>query len=129
MSPAVAAAVPLGILLGLGLWSLLALIPRIGAPRLSARIAPYVVDISPAARELVARRPSEPATMLAGMFVQRLPYGRSSIAIIPRSAPPVRSAAATGRRTNTVPRDGPTSSKRTVPDARRAPKYAKTSRP
>lgn len=68
VSPAVAGAVPLGILLGLGLWSLLALIPRIGAPRLSARIAPYLVDVSPAARELVARRPSEPATLLAGMF-------------------------------------------------------------
>lgn len=68
MSPAVAAGVPLGILLGLGLWSLLALVPRIGAARLSARIAPYLVDISPTARELVARRPSEPATLLAGMF-------------------------------------------------------------
>jgi tight adherence protein C len=68
VSPGVAAGVPLGILLGLGLWSLLALVPRIGAARLSARIAPYLVDISPAARELVARRPSEPATLLAGMF-------------------------------------------------------------
>jgi tight adherence protein C len=68
VTPALAAGVPLGILLGLGLWSLLALVPRIGAPRLSARIAPYLVDISPAARELVARRPAEPATLLAGMF-------------------------------------------------------------
>ena len=68
VSPGVAASVPLGILLGLGLWSLLALVPRIGAVRLTARIAPYLVDISPAARELVARRPSEPATLLAGMF-------------------------------------------------------------
>jgi tight adherence protein C len=68
VSPAIAAGVPLGILLGLGLWSLLALVPRIGAPRLSSRIAPYLVDISPAARELVSRRPSEPATLLAGMF-------------------------------------------------------------
>jgi tight adherence protein C len=68
VSPALAAAVPLGILLGLGLWSLLALVPRIGAPRLATRIAPYLVDVSPAARELVARRPSEPATLLAGMF-------------------------------------------------------------
>ncbi|MBW4031927.1 MAG: type II secretion system F family protein [Acidobacteria bacterium] len=69
MSAALAAAVPLGILLGLGLWSLLALVPRIGAPRLAARIAPYLVDVSPAAHELAARRPSEPATLLVGMFV------------------------------------------------------------
>lgn len=68
MSAALAASVPLGILLGLGLWSLLALVPRIGAPRLATRIAPYLVDVSPAARELAARRPSEPATLLLGMF-------------------------------------------------------------
>ncbi len=69
MSAALAAAVPLGILLGLGLWSLLALVPRIGAPRLATRVAPYLVDVSPAARELAARRPSEPATLLVGMFL------------------------------------------------------------
>jgi tight adherence protein C len=68
VTPAVAAGVPLGILLGLGLWSLLALVPRIGAPRLPTRIAPYLVDISPVARELLSRRPPEPATLLAGMF-------------------------------------------------------------
>jgi tight adherence protein C len=45
-----AASVPLGIVLGLGLWSLLALVPRIGAPRLADRIAPYLVDVSLAAR-------------------------------------------------------------------------------
>ncbi|CAN5418387.1 type II secretion system F family protein [soil metagenome] len=68
VTPAVAAGVPLGILLGLGLWSLLAIVPRIGAPRLSTRIAPYLADVSPAAREVVSRRPAEPATLLAGMF-------------------------------------------------------------
>jgi tight adherence protein C len=68
VSPAVAGAVPLGILLGLGLWSLLAVVPRIGAPRLSARIAPYLMDVSPAARALAARRPAEPATLFAGML-------------------------------------------------------------
>jgi tight adherence protein C len=68
VSGVLAASVPLGILLGLGLWSLLALVPRIGAPRLVTRIAPYLVDVSPAARELVSRHPAEPATLLAGMF-------------------------------------------------------------
>lgn len=74
MTAAVAAAVPLGIGLGLGLWSLLALIPRVGAPRLASRIAPYVMDVSPEARELVARRPSEPATLLAGLFAPAISW-------------------------------------------------------
>jgi tight adherence protein C len=62
-----AAAIPLGIVLGLGLWSLLALVPRIGAPRLADRIAPYLLDVSPAARERASRRPAEPASLLAGL--------------------------------------------------------------
>jgi tight adherence protein C len=66
VSAALAASIPLGIVLGLGLWSLVALVPRIGAQRLSARIAPYLADVSPAARELLDRRPSEPATLLLG---------------------------------------------------------------
>lgn len=80
VNPAVAAAVPIGILLGLGLWSLLAIVPRIGAPRLATRIAPYLVDVSPAARELVARRPSEPATLLAAMFAPAASRLRSMLA-------------------------------------------------
>ena len=68
VSPIAAGAVPLGIALGLGLWSLTALVPRVGAPRLSARIAPYLTDVSPAARELAARRPAEPASLLAGLL-------------------------------------------------------------
>lgn len=68
MSAALAAAPPLGILLGLGLWSLLALVPRIGAPRLADRIAPYLLDVSPAAREGASRRPAEPASLIAGLL-------------------------------------------------------------
>jgi tight adherence protein C len=62
-----ALAVPLGIAFGLGLWTLLALVPRIGAPRLGMRVAPYVRDISAEARAAVDRRPTEPASMLAGL--------------------------------------------------------------
>jgi tight adherence protein C len=68
MSGALAASIPLGIVLGLGLWSLLALVPRIGAPRLADRIAPYLVDVSPAARERASRRPAEPASLIAGLL-------------------------------------------------------------
>lgn len=57
-------AVPLGIGLGLGLWTLVALLPRLGAPRLGSRVAHYLVDVSDEARDEVARRPAEPATAL-----------------------------------------------------------------
>jgi len=68
VSAAVALAVPVGILLGLGLWTLVALIPRIGAPRLSSRIAPYVSAVSPAARDLVRRRPAEPVSAIGELL-------------------------------------------------------------
>lgn len=64
---AVLLAVPLGIVLGLGLWTLAALVPRLGAPRLSARVARSLVDVSPAARAEVARRPAEPSSVLLGL--------------------------------------------------------------
>ena len=56
MTPTIALAVTLGITLGVGAWTLLALVPQFGAPRLSRRLAPYLVDVSPHARELVAER-------------------------------------------------------------------------
>lgn len=62
-----ALALPLGIALGLGLWTLLALMPRVGAPRLTMRVAPYLRDLSAEARDAVERRPSEPASVLAGL--------------------------------------------------------------
>ena len=68
VTPTLAASIPLGIVLGLGLWSLLALVPRIGAPRLADRIAPYLVDVSPVARERASRRPAEPASLIAGLL-------------------------------------------------------------
>jgi tight adherence protein C len=68
VTAALGAAIPLGIVLGLGLWSLLALVPRIGAPRLVDRIAPYLVDVSPAARQRASRRPAEPASLIAALL-------------------------------------------------------------
>lgn len=73
MSAALALAVPVGILLGVGVWTLLGLVPRFGAPRLATRIAPYVADVSPAARELLDRRPSDPLPYLGGLLA---PLGR-----------------------------------------------------
>lgn len=64
MSGALGLAVPLGIALGLGLWTLVAMLPRIGAPRLTTRVAHYLVDVSSEARAQAARRPAEPASAL-----------------------------------------------------------------
>ncbi|GAA1833406.1 type II secretion system F family protein [Agromyces salentinus] len=50
-----------GVLLGLGAWFVVSAIPRIGRPRLAERVAPYVADFSGEAREVLARRPADPA--------------------------------------------------------------------
>ena len=68
MSSLVVAAIPAGIGLGLGLWTLVALLPRFGAPRLGARIAPYLLDVSPEARRLVRRHPVEPGSVIGGLL-------------------------------------------------------------
>ena len=60
MSPTVSTGVLLGLLLGVGLWLLVSTLPRLSRPTLSSRVAPYVVDVSPAARELLDRRTADP---------------------------------------------------------------------
>jgi tight adherence protein C len=81
VSPSVALAVPLGIALGLGLWTLVALIPRLGAPRLGLRVAHYLVDVSASARDDVARRPPEPASALLALGA---PWARSLRRVLAR---------------------------------------------
>ncbi|MGB3909160.1 MAG: type II secretion system F family protein [Pseudolysinimonas sp.] len=73
MTPLIALAVPVGVTLGLGLWTLLGLVPRIGATRLAARVAPYIADLSPEAREFLDRRPAEPLPFVGGLLA---PAGR-----------------------------------------------------
>jgi tight adherence protein C len=75
-------AVVAGISLGLGLWTLFALVPRVGAARLSTRVASYIADRSPEAREEASRRPSEPASVITGFAapaVDGLRRGLSSL--------------------------------------------------
>jgi len=54
----------LGVVLGLGLWLVSSSVPRIGRPRLVERVAPYVADLSPEARAMLARRSSDPTPVL-----------------------------------------------------------------
>lgn len=64
LSPSSAWSIVAGLALGLGLWSLVSLLPRLARPRLSHRVAPYLVDVSDGARALVEHRPSNPLPVL-----------------------------------------------------------------
>jgi tight adherence protein C len=82
MSPTLGMAFALGVLLGLGLWTLVALLPRMGASRLAERVAPYVLDVSAEARELRARRGGEPGSLIAeliGPLVERVGRGITAL--------------------------------------------------
>lgn len=75
VSPVLGVAIALGVVLGLGLWTLAALLPRMGAGRLADRVAPYVLDVSAEARALRSRRVDEPASLvqeLLGPVLTRL---------------------------------------------------------
>ncbi|MGM1029569.1 MAG: type II secretion system F family protein [Actinomycetota bacterium] len=54
----------LGAGLGLGLWMLVSLVPILRRPLLLHRVAPYVLDVSAGARDLVARRCVSPTRVL-----------------------------------------------------------------
>ncbi|CAN5262945.1 type II secretion system F family protein [soil metagenome] len=74
-----ALAVLCGLGLGLGLWTLAGAIPRLGRPRLAERVAPYLVDVSPGARELVSRRSIEPLPIVGALFGPLFSAFRSAI--------------------------------------------------
>jgi len=61
-----------GLGLGLGLWSLTSLVPRLSRPRLATRVAPYVVDVSAGARELLARRTVDPLPVVGQLLAPGL---------------------------------------------------------
>ena len=54
-----------GLALGVGLWCVVAAVPRFRRPTLADRIAPYLVDVSEHARVLTRRRSSGPLPVLA----------------------------------------------------------------
>lgn len=58
----------LGLTLGFGCWALVSLIPLLNRPRLLHRVAPYLIDVSPGARELLARRAVDPLPVVGTVF-------------------------------------------------------------
>ena len=75
-----ALAVAVGVSLGIGLWTLAALVPRVGAPRLSTRVSPYVADVSSEARAMLERRASEPASLMTGLAAPAIARIRGLVA-------------------------------------------------
>lgn len=76
MTPLTATAVLCGLAFGFGCWALVSLIPILNRPRLLFRVAPYLVDISPGARELLARRPVDPLPVVGTVFAPIVALGR-----------------------------------------------------
>jgi tight adherence protein C len=82
VSPSVAWAVLCGVVLGVGLWSLVSLTPRLRKPRLRDRVAPYVLDISAEARAFMQPRSVDPVPVLGTLFtpvIERLTQVLSSL--------------------------------------------------
>jgi len=75
-------AVLAGSALGIGLWSLVSLIPRLGRPRLVDRVAPYIIDVSPGARELLARRSADPLPVFWSLFSPLVARARSLLGAV-----------------------------------------------
>ena len=63
-----ALAVVAGLALGLGLWLLVSMAPRMSRPNLAARVAPYVVDVSADARDLLDRRTADPLPVFGAIL-------------------------------------------------------------
>lgn len=67
VSTALGWAVLCGTGLGVGLWSLVSLAPRLSRPRLIDRVAPYLLDVSSAARTHVRRTTVDPLPVLGSL--------------------------------------------------------------
>jgi tight adherence protein C len=61
-------AVLCGLALGLGFWLLVSLTPRLSKPNLPSRVAPYVIDVSVDARELLDRRTADPLPVFGALL-------------------------------------------------------------
>lgn len=69
VTPSIAWAVACGVGVGLGLWSLVSRFPRFARPRLAARVAPSLLDVSAEARRFTYR-PSVDPLPVVGVLVE-----------------------------------------------------------
>lgn len=69
VSGSLAWALVAGVTLGVGLWSVASATPRLSRPRLARRVAPYLQDVSPGARELLAPTPPGPLSVI-GLLIE-----------------------------------------------------------
>lgn len=65
---ATAWAIVCGLCLGVGLWAIVSVMPRLSRPRLAHRVAPYLVDVSEVARSFVRQRESSPLPIFGSML-------------------------------------------------------------
>lgn len=72
-------ALVLGSTLGLGLWSLVALTPRLRRMRLIDRVAPYISDVSDAARARSMRHTVDPLPVIGALFAPGLARAASAV--------------------------------------------------
>jgi tight adherence protein C len=80
MTPLLGAALLAGLGLGTGLWLLVSLAPRLGRPRLTARLAPYLVDVSAEARALTTARRSDPLPVMGAVLAPLVEQGQRMLA-------------------------------------------------
>ena len=79
VSPLLGAAALAGLGLGTGLWLLASLVPRVGRPRLAARLAPYLVEVSPEARAAVDRHRTDPLPVVAELIAPAVEAARRAL--------------------------------------------------
>jgi tight adherence protein C len=67
VTPTLALALLTGSLLGLGLWLTVSALPRVGRPRLTTRLAPYLSDVSAEARDMMRPRGHDPTPVVIAL--------------------------------------------------------------
>lgn len=82
MSRTMALALVCSVILGLGLWSLVSMAPRLSRPRLIDRVAPYIMDVSENARLHAGRRTVNPLPVLGTLFSPAFHATRSLLAAL-----------------------------------------------
>lgn len=79
VTPVIGAATLAGLTLGLGLWLLVSIAPRIGRAPLATRLAPYLVDVSAEARAMTSTRRTDPLPVVGALLA---PVGEAAARVL-----------------------------------------------